>query len=51
MISRMRIWHRSLSHHVGHSAGKRSQKYSCPVWADKGAYTHAFLKASGIIRT
>jgi hypothetical protein len=35
---------------LGHRAGKRSQKYACPVWADMDAYTHAFLKAAGIIK-
>lgn len=50
MISKVRIWHRSLSQDFGYWAGKHSRHYACPVWADKDAYTRAFLKATGIVR-
>jgi len=50
MISRARTLHRLLSRDYGHWAAKRRRKYACPVWADRDAYTHAFLKTAGIIR-
>jgi hypothetical protein len=51
MVSKARVWRQSLSRGFGHWAGKRSRQYACPVWADKDAYTYAFLKAAGIIKT
>jgi hypothetical protein len=49
MISRARKWHQSLSRDLGYWAGKRNRLYSCPVRADNDAYTHAYLRAKGII--
>ena len=50
MITQTRIWRQHLSREFGHWAGRRGRQYSCPVWADKDAYTHAYLRAKGIIR-
>ena len=50
MLSQARIWHQSVSREFGYWVGKHSRLYSCPLWADKAAYTHAYLQARGIIR-
>lgn len=50
MVSKVRIWRRSLSWDFGSWAGKHNRPYSCPVWADNDAYTQAYLLAKGIIR-
>lgn len=50
MIPKARIWHQSLSRDFGSWAGRRNRMYSCPVWAEKAAYTQAYLRAKGIIR-
>jgi hypothetical protein len=50
MIFKARVWHQSLSRNFGLWVGRRNKLYSCPMWADKQAYTHAYLLAKGIIR-
>ena len=50
MISKARIWHQSLSRDFGSWTGRCGRLYSCPMWADKHAYTEAYLRAKGIIR-
>ena len=50
MISKVQIWHRASSRYFGHWAGERRWRYACPVWANKDAYTHGFLTATGIIK-
>ncbi len=51
MLSQARMWHQSVSREFGYWVGKHSRLYSCPLWADKAAYTHAYLEARGIIRS
>lgn len=51
MLSQARIWRQSLSREFGYWVGKHSRQYSCPLWADKDAYTYAYLRARGIIRS
>jgi hypothetical protein len=49
MLSGARVWQQFLSRLFGHWAGRRRKQYCCPLWADKDAYTHAYLLATGIL--
>jgi hypothetical protein len=50
MISQTRVWREYISRNFGRWDGKCGRHYSCPLWADKDAYTSAYLRAKGIIR-
>jgi hypothetical protein len=51
MLARSQTLHRLLSHRFGYWFGKRGGRYSCPLWADKDAYTVAYLRGGGIIQS
>ncbi len=51
MLAHSQTLHRSLSRRISSWFGKRGGRYACPPWADKDAYTVAYLEARGIIQS
>jgi hypothetical protein len=51
MLSKRQNWHQALSHRFGYWVAKNGSSYSCPFWADKDAFTLAYLHGKGIIES
>jgi hypothetical protein len=49
MLTNGQRWRQSLSRGFGRWRAKRRSPYGCPFWAEKDAYTVAYLQANGII--